>query len=236
MKASQGFSGFPSGVTKLTPIPAAFFTELLPAVDDLGELKITLHAFWLLGNKDGHFRCFRRDELLADARLLEGLAHSGLSGEEALDDALERAASRGTLIKVTGAGLDPDDAYYCLNSPKGRAAAKALEAGTWRPEADEHVMLQAERPNVYALYEQNIGPLTPMIAETLQEAETTYPASWIEEALQIAVHNNARKWAYVEAILKDWRTQGKDEREDRGDSEAARRRYVEGEFADFIEH
>ena len=75
-----------------------------------------------------------------------------------------------------------------------------------------------------------------MIAETLQEAETTYPADWIEEALQIAVHNNARKWAYVEAILEDWRTQGKDEREDRGDSEAARRRYIEGEFADFIEH
>lgn len=236
MKTSHGFSGFPSGVTKLTPIPAAFFTELLPAIDDLAELKLTLHAFWLLGMKEGTFRSFRRDELLEDARLLEGLAHGGLSGVEALDDALDRAAARGTLIRVAGAGLDRDDAYYCLNSPKGRAAAKALAAGTWRPEADEGVRLQAERPNVFALYEQNIGPLTPMIAETLQEAETTYPADWIEEALQIAVHNNARKWAYVEAILEDWRTQGKDEREDRGDSEAARRRYIEGEFADFIEH
>ena len=73
-------------------------------------------------------------------------------------------------------------------------------------------------------------------SDTLRDAEETYPASWIEEALRIAVENNVRKWRYVQAILEDWRTRGRDEREDRGDSEKARRRYVEGEFADFIEH
>ena len=75
-----------------------------------------------------------------------------------------------------------------------------------------------------------------MIAETLRDAEETYPASWIEEAIRIAVENNVRNWRYVQAILEDWRTRGRDEREDRGDSEKARRRYIEGEFADFIEH
>jgi DNA replication protein len=75
--------------------------------------------------------------------------------------------------------------------------------------------------------------LTPLIADKLRDAESSYPPAWIEEALRIAVENNVRKWRYVEAILEDWRTRGRDEREDRGDSEKARRRYVEGEFADF---
>ncbi|MCK4962934.1 MAG: DnaD domain protein, partial [Anaerolineales bacterium] len=60
-----------------------------------------------------------------------------------------------------------------------------------------------------------------------------YSTQWIEDAIRIAVENNVRKWRYIEAILEGWLTRGRDEREDRGDSEKARRRYVEGEFADF---
>jgi DnaD/phage-associated family protein len=75
-----------------------------------------------------------------------------------------------------------------------------------------------------------------MIAETLRDAEDTYPNQWIEEAVQIAVENNVRRWNYVDAILKRWQEGGRDEREDRRDTEKDRRRYVEGEFSDFIEH
>jgi DnaD/phage-associated family protein len=93
-----------------------------------------------------------------------------------------------------------------------------------------------QAPNIYHLYEENIGPLTPMIADTLQEAEQSYPYVWIEEAVRIAVENNVRRWTYVEAILKRWQEGGRDERTDRRDTEKDRRRYVEGEFSDFIEH
>jgi DNA replication protein len=110
-----------------------------------------------------------------------------------------------------------------------------LEHGEWSPTGST-LAVAVERPNIFNLYEQNIGPLTPLIAETLRDAEQTYQPSWIEEAVRIAVENNVRKWRYVEAILESWRTRGRDEREDRGDSEKARRRYIEGEFADFIEH
>jgi len=126
---------------------------------------------------------------------------------------------------------------YFLNTPRGRAAADGLRQGQWSPDDETPVAgLQPERPNLFVLYEQNIGPLTPLIAETLREAEATYPAAWIEEALRIAVENNVRRWRYVQAILEDWRTKGRDEREDLRQPEAARRRYVEGDFADFIEH
>jgi DnaD/phage-associated family protein len=82
------------------------------------------------------------------------------------------------------------------------------------------------------MYEQNIGPLTPMIADTLRYAEATFPAIWIEEAIQIAVDNNVRKWSYINAILEGWQSRGKDAREDRGDSEKARQRYLKGWFED----
>jgi DnaD/phage-associated family protein len=66
-----------------------------------------------------------------------------------------------------------------------------------------------DRPNIFALYEQNIGPLTPMLADLLRDAEATYPADWIADAMKIAVENNKRNWRYVEAILKSWATEGR---------------------------
>ena len=134
--------------------------------------------------------------------------------------------ARGSLLLVR---VDDERDVYFLNSPKGRAAIQAMERGEWQPDDSTGSAqdVSPARPTIYALYEQNIGPLTPMIAEHLREAEDSYPEAWIEEAMRIAVDNNVRKWSYVRAILDDWRTRGKDEREDRGDSEKARRRYAD---------
>jgi DNA replication protein len=238
MKPSSGFPGFPEGKLRVTPVPNLFFSDLLPAIDDLAELKVTLYAFWALTNKEGTFRYLALSEMLGDEVLLSGMASSSRKPDDVLKEALERAVARGSLIRVSPESDPSGEAYYFLNTPKGRAAVSAIQRGAWHPsgEAGTPGELRAERPNIFSLYEQNIGPLTPMIAETLRDAEETYPASWIEEAMHIAVENNVRKWRYVQAILEDWRTRGRDEREDRGDSEKARRRYIEGEFADFIEH
>ena len=50
------FTGFPAGKTHLTPIPGPFFSELLPAIDHLGELKVTLYAFWFLDHLEAPVR------------------------------------------------------------------------------------------------------------------------------------------------------------------------------------
>jgi DNA replication protein len=222
----SGFSGFPEGPARSTPLPDGFFTELLPAIDHIGELKVTLYAIRALAHKQGTFRWLTRNELAGDAALRAALVGDDPSGEAALTEALERAVARGSLLRVrVGDGSD----VYFLNSPKGRAAIQAFERGEWRPDDStaEALDVSPARPTIYALYEQNIGALTPMIAEHLREAEDSYPEVWIEEAMRIAVDNNVRKWSYVRAILDDWRTRGKDEREDRGDSEKARRRYAD---------
>ena len=54
MKAPRGFAGFPAGKAASTPLPNLFFSDLLPAIDHLGELKVTLYAFWALGRQRGH--------------------------------------------------------------------------------------------------------------------------------------------------------------------------------------
>ncbi|MCH8095186.1 MAG: primosomal replication protein N, partial [Chloroflexi bacterium] len=47
------FNGFPAGTTRLTAIPNPFFSELLPSIDHLAELKVTLYAFWYLSRAEG---------------------------------------------------------------------------------------------------------------------------------------------------------------------------------------
>ena len=65
--------------------------------------------------------------------------------------------------------------------------------------------------NIYSHYEENIGLLTPMIADTLNDAEKEYPAEWIIDSIRLAVVNSKRNWRYCEAILKRWKQNGKDD-------------------------
>lgn len=232
------FSGFPEGSGPFTNLPSQFFQELLPRIDHLGELKLTLYVFWRLDQTEDAFRYLRRADILDDDGFMQGLGDSPMDAQAALDEALKRCVQRGTLLS---ASLDlemGEENLYFLNTPKGRAALDAIARGEWRHTGDVHapVGVSPARPNIFRLYEENIGPLTPMIAEQLRDAEQAYPAQWIEDALRIAVENNARRWSYVEAILKRWQEGGRDDRKDRRDTEKDRRRFVEGEFSEFIEH
>ena len=67
-----------------------------------------------------------------------------------------------------------------------------------------------DQPNIFQLYESNIGIITPIMADILREAEKEYPYEWIEKAVTIAITRNARNWRYVEAILKRWQANGMD--------------------------
>jgi DnaD/phage-associated family protein len=73
---------------------------------------------------------------------------------------------------------------------------------------EEGVQGEGNRVNVFRVYEQNIGALTPMIAEALRDAEKTDSAAWVCAAIDEAVKNNARSWKYCEAILSRWRKDG----------------------------
>jgi DNA replication protein len=227
----QGFAGFPAGKLTTTPIPNQFFSELLPLVDNLAELKVILHLFWLIGRKQGKLRYARLDELLKDSRLLEGLATAKLGGEAVLGDALERAIARGALLHVKVERSGSTETWYMINSAHGREVLERLQAGELDLLADlgEDVQLSSERPPIFVLYEQNIGLLTPMITEELRDAEKTYPAEWIADAFREAVALNKRSWRYVLRILERWRAEGRDagprKAGDSNDADFLRRRY-----------
>lgn len=195
------FSGFPAGKLQVTPLPNLFFSELLPNIDDLAELKVTLHLFWLIAYRKTPY--LRASELRADRTLM----HSLSTVDATIDDALARAVARGTLLEYR----IPDDTLYFLNTERGRRALEKIER-EHPPRsnlAPEPVTPQA-RPNIFTLYEQNIGLLTPLIAEELKEAEREYPSEWIVEAIRLAVEHNKRNWRYARAILERWKTEGHD--------------------------
>lgn len=229
------FPGFPAGKVRFTGVPEPFFTQLLPQIDHLGELKVTLYALWRLDQMEGRFRYLRFDDFAQDAELMKGL---GKQAENELADSLGRAVARGTLLESNIELEGQGQVFYLLNTPKGQAALQAIQKGLWQPSADEGypIELQLAPPNIFRLYEQHIGSLTPMISETLIEAEQEYPPDWIEEAVRIAVENNVRKWRYIDAILRSWQEEGKHDRTHKKDAEEDRRKYVEGKYSEFIEH
>lgn len=222
----------------MTVVPDIFFTEILPQIDDLNELRLTIYVFWRMGQMEGAFRYLREEDFLEDARWMETLGEDDESAAAALEAALRRAVERGTLLSASLTYHAGEETFYFLNSPKGRAAVQAIISGQWRPSdaAGPPPGTYLEHPNIFRLYEENIGPLTPLIADALGEAEDTYPEAWIREAFQIAVEYNKRSWRYIQAILERWQTERRDERKDRQDLEEIRRRYTGGEFSDFIEH
>lgn len=241
-----GFKGFPEGKTRQIPLPVGFFRDLLPQIDHLNELKVIVYFFYRLETLEGGFRFISRADFEADEGFISGLGSSRSNALEALEEALALAVKRGVLLEAdTGSVGEPhrkDNLLYFLNSPKGRAALRAIQSGQWHPAAPGQTQTPPPReaPNVFRLYEENIGPLTPLLSETLTEAEDTYPAEWIEDAIRIAVERNKRTWRYVAAILERWQREGKYDRkeklENRQDSPESRRKYVEGDYSDFVEH
>ena len=231
MKLFSGFSK--SDGAHLTSIPTEFFVNLLPLIDDLYELKVTLYAIWFLEQQEGKIKFMRYQHFVTDNSFLSGLANTRNAAIENLANGLRRAVERETLLEVMTENQTIEDAIYFINSPRGRAAQKALVDGAWnvdeRPAPTRHII----RPNIFKLYEANIGPLTPIISETLLEAEETYPMAWIEQAIRIAVENNVRRWRYVEAILESWKERGRDEK-DRRDTQEDAKRFLNGEFGQFF--
>jgi DnaD/phage-associated family protein len=212
-------------------MPESVFSELIPLIDDLAELKLTLHVIWRLARQRSKVRYLRRDDLIFDEVLQSSL--SGLSDTpiQALDEALERAIERGTLLEVQTTVGDTPEHLYFVNTPKGRAAVQAIARGEWPDEIES-----ASRPNIFTLYEQNIGLLTPLISDELGKAEQEYPPEWINEAFREAVSLNKRSWKYIRAILERWRVDGRQDEEGRRTGKADRRRYIEGEYGEYIEH
>jgi DNA replication protein len=167
-------------------LPDSFFTQAVPKIQDLAELKIALYVAYLILRKQGRPYFVTYKELLSHELM-------ATMGEETLRQALDSAVEHGAILHST------------LNINGVAEDVYSLTADSRQPSA----------VNIFTLYEQNIGIITPMIAEELKEADKFYPPQWIEEAFKEAVTLNKRSWRYIARILETWASEGKDSGEHR---------------------
>ena len=213
----MAYGGFPSRV-RSTPVPNPLLGPLLEQIDDIAELKCTLRIIKLLHDKKGFPRYVSQAELLADPVLAKGLATHPEGPRNAVESGVSRALKRGVVIQAGVGQGGTAGRVYLLNTEAGRRAAERIGSAEGFGATDDPEPFEGpfERPNVFAVYEDNIGMLNPMIAEELKDAEERYPQDWIEEAFKEAVKSNKRSWRYVAAVLERW------EREGRGDGGSGR--------------
>ena len=233
------FTGFPARM-EFTPVPNVFLSRVLPQMNDIAEIRVTLHLFAAIYRKRGHPRFVTRGELLGDAGLVAGLREEGQRPEDVLRRALDNAAERGTVIRlVLDANGGTEEVYFVNGEAERRAvsqiqngelALRGLKARGPAPAALE------EQPNVFALYEQNVGMLTPMIADELRDAEKLYPEAWIRDAIGEAVKLNKRSWRYIARILERWATEGRsDDDQGRDAAKADPDKYIRGRYGHMVQ-
>ncbi|MFP3899068.1 MAG: DnaD domain-containing protein [Dehalococcoidia bacterium] len=203
------------GQTSPIPVPESFFTGVVPGVQDLAELKLALHVMYVVARRSAGARPdsggVGYEELKAELRRLS----TGLD-EGMLNRALDLAVQHGAILRST------------VNRGGVREHVYSVPALVY-------VSHEPAKVNVFALYEQNIGMITPLIAEELKEAERLYPAQWLEEAFKEAVALNKRSWRYIARILERWAREGKDSGEHKRDIEKdGPDKYVKGRYGHLV--
>lgn len=199
------FPGFARTET-YSRIPDSLFHTLLRQIDDIAELKVTLYAIWRTEHAQEESLALNLDDF--------DEAQIGLDATM-IQASLEKAVHRGTLIRLR----EEPAASYALNTPRGRETAEAVQRGLDIGTRPSQGPASPPSPNVFRFYEDNIGPLTPFIADALKDAETRFSAGWVEDAIREAARNNKRSLSYVEAILKRWKENGRGPRQNRRNAE-----------------
>jgi len=233
----EQFKGFPARM-QFTPMPNLFFSRLLPQISDMAELKTTLHILATLYHKRGYPRFVTYGELLANKSLMSSLRQVAKPADEVLRSALEMAIKRGTILHLALDRDGKDEDIYFLNTESDRQTVDKIKSGElYLPglKAERQTYIEEEQPDIYTLYEQNIGMLTPMIAEELREAERLYPETWIKDAIKEAVALNKRSWRYIAAILERWSTEGKGDGTYRRDfKKTDPDKYIKGKYGHMV--
>ena len=193
-RPAPAFAGFDERARSV-PAPAPLLGPLLAEITDDAELRCILRFLWHQAQVPGSPKRVPVERMRTDAVLL-----AALGSEDDAERGVRLAVERGLLIEADG--------WLLLNTPQNRRFAGRLGRAP-EPAAAPG---PAERPNAFQCYEENIGMLTPMIADELRDAEKEYPAGWVEDAIREAAASNARSWRYAVAVLERWRREGRGKR------------------------
>jgi DnaD/phage-associated family protein len=156
---------------------------------------------------------------------------------QTLAQGLARTLARGTLITATLTLETQTETLYFANSAAGRDAVAQVTNGHWLPgEGGTPFVILPPRPTVYHLYEENIGALTPLVADDLKDTEAEFGSEALADAIRYAVTAEKRSMRYIRAVLEGWRREGKLNAQAGGYSQGAEnRQFLSGKYADFID-
>jgi DnaD/phage-associated family protein len=226
---------------QFTALPNLFFSHLLPQISDVAELKTTLYLFWIIYNKRGYSRFITYHELAGNPGLMTGLKEEGESADEVLRRALDMAVERGTILHIVIEKNGVREDAYFLNTESDRQTVAKIENGELNlPGLQVKLPIPAgteagELPDIFKLYEENIGMLTPLIADELRAVEKLYPEAWIRDAIREAANQNKRKWSYISAILERWSAEGKSDGTYRRDiKKTDPDKYIKGKYGHMV--
>jgi DnaD/phage-associated family protein len=231
------FDGFPARMN-FTPVPNLVFSSLLPRIRDITELKALLHIFALVYPKKGKIRFVTGRELLGHMSAVGDLRESQ---QAELQRGLAALAEEGIILHLAVNQRDtPEDIYFVNSEANRRIVEEIIRGEVVLPEITPAPIVPLpvqESPDTFTLYEQNIGMLTPLIAEELKEAYRTYPEVWIKDAIKEAAAENKRSWKYVSYTLERWSAKGKDNGTHRGNSKANTDpdKYIRGRYGHMVQ-
>jgi DnaD/phage-associated family protein len=216
------FGGFPTNM-QFTPVPNLFMNMLMPGMDS-PELKCMLYIFQTIYGKKGTPRFATLSELLSNPSLAASLHQEGKSFEQQVKEASQKGRQ---------------ESLFFLNTASDRASVEQIKSGILKlPKMEilKTAVKPVEQENVFSLYEENIGLLTPLASEEIKDALTQYPEDWIGDAIRESVVANKRNWCYIERILERWTTEGKkDGTHQRDNQKDAPDKYTHGALGHLIQ-
>ncbi len=206
-------------------LPLNLLTELIPAMTDVAEIQVTLVAARLAADAGSVDSPINEARIVRDPSLRRALRVVGSPNEpdNRIATGLELAVGRGALVRFRTIDDANELVWYCLATQEARLNIQQMVMGRTLPprelwQSDRAPRVEPERPTVFRLYEQNIGLLTPIIAEQLVRALERYPREWIEDAIGESVAYNRRNWRYIQRILQQWATAGRGDERRESDS------------------
>ncbi len=219
----EAFNGFPGGAVASSAIPNQFFAQVLPAIDTLAELQVTLHVLWRTSPGPRRPQLIALDELVSEPLLLVPLANESGGAKSAIERGVRTAIRRGTFVETTIESPPTRRTMVGVNNQRARRAIADLLTVPVAQTEPSHPLLADDpsvvsRPPIFALYEANIGLIQPILADELRRAGELFPSTWVEQAFREAVRYNKRNWRYVKRILDKWATEGRDRHATHGNS------------------